>query len=222
MKDASLTLIVGRRGSGKTHLSRAVISQFSRVVAFDPLAEYRGKRGWVCCDDRPSVLKAIRRKWRTGFQVSYVPPAGGEIEALHFLSVMLWEIQAAYLVGRSREKICLLIEEANLSLPVTALPRDRSGALRLINQGRHAGIEMVAVTQRPALVSAHYRGNAERSYLFPLASANDVTAIGQMIGREHVQRLRTLQQFNFLLWENAQIRPGVTLRQGGFSLKSPI
>jgi hypothetical protein len=222
MKDAALTLIVGRRGSGKTHLSRAVIDKFQRVVAFDPLGEYRGKRGWRSCDDRKTMLGHIVKNWNAGFQVSYIPPAGGELEALHFVSDLLWQIQEKYRNGKSSDKICLLIEEANLSIPTTAFPRDRASALRLINQGRHAGIEMVAVTQRPALVNASYRANAFRTYVFPLADDNDVQTAMRMIGRQHSNRLRTMLPYNFLLWENAKLYPGVTLPKGGFQLKSPI
>ena len=64
VKDAELTLVVGRRGSGKSTLTKGLLKQ-AQGYRSDPQAEYGG-RGWVRCDVA-FILKEMRKRWASDF-----------------------------------------------------------------------------------------------------------------------------------------------------------
>lgn len=213
IKDAELLLVVGRRGSGKSTLTKGLLKGRPKVVAFDPRAEYGG-RGWTVAYTRTEVLKAMKRDWARGFHIAYVPPAGEEIEALHKLTLICWAAQSPYEDGRDPRKLTLVVEEADLSFPATRLPSDLSGMQRVVNQGRHVGIEAIAVTQRPALISKNFRGNVATSYVFPLADEDDQMAMLKKLGSGWRERLRTLANHRCLMHRDGQVTLMAVARDG--------
>jgi hypothetical protein len=172
VKDARCILVTGRRGSGKTTLVQTLIEGCPALIAFDPIGQYAREFGWA----RAATLDELHRKlsgiWGQGFKIAF-SPAGDFARELHRLSVYLWAAQVLYETGRTRRKLSLVVEEMNLSFPVTRLPDGCQGFLRLVLQGRHRGIEIIGVTQRPALVSADFRGNVAETYVFALGYAED-------------------------------------------------
>lgn len=214
IKDAELFLVVGRRGSGKSTLTKGLLKGRPKVVVFDPRNEYGAASGWTVAYTRTEVLKAMKRNWARGFHIAYVPEAGNEIEALHKLTLICWAAQSPYEDGRDTRKLTLVIEEADLSYPATALPRDLSGMQRVVNQGRHVGIEVIAVTQRPALISRNFRGNVATSYVFPLADEDDQIAVLKKLGSAWKERLRTLANHHCLMCRDGQVTPMAASRDG--------
>ncbi|MFA7638013.1 MAG: hypothetical protein WCY02_01760 [Parvibaculum sp.] len=213
-KDAELIQIFGRRGSGKSTLTKGLLKGRPKVVVFDPRAEYGALRGFTAAYTRTDVLKAMKRGWARGFHIAYVPEAGQEIEALHKLTSICWAAQSPYEEGRDPRKLTLVIEEADLSYPVTRLPSHFSGMQRVVNQGRHVGIECIAVSQRPAQISATYRANVATSYLFALAADVDRQEMLRLIGRDYADRLRSLPPYRALVHENGQVS-GIEVRPSG-------
>ena len=212
-KDAELIGVFGRRGSGKSTLAKALLKGRPKVVAFDPRAEYAG-RGWTKVGDRAGVLKAMKARWSKGFKIAYVPPGGGELEALHFLSMLCWQAQAPYDSGNDQRKLTLVVEEADLSIPNHALAADRRGIQRVINQGRHVGLEVIAVSQRPGLVSSTFRANCARTYVFTLPNPADVKAAAEMVGHEAVHTLKSLEPYSFAIIQDGKLSTGRTTRNG--------
>jgi len=101
--------------------------------------------------------------WRLALTVA------GDFELeLHKLSVYLWHAQAPYESGRDRKKLTLIVEEMDLSVPNHATPKGMGGFKRLVLQGRHRGVEIIGVTQHPALVPIWFRINCAERYLFAL------------------------------------------------------
>lgn len=119
----------------------------------------------------------MREQWSRGFHIAYVPRSD-YVGELHRLSVFLFAAMKGYGPSAPR-KLTLMVEEANLSIPVTKLPADRQGIMSLTLQGRHRGIELIAVTQRPALVSKDFRGMCAETYVFPLGNEDDRRAFGR-------------------------------------------
>lgn len=204
-----MTLVVGRRGSGKSTRVKAMIGDINRVVVFDPQDEYAAENRKVTrCETVAAVLKAIKAGWQKGFMIAYIPVAGNEPAELHRLVAMLWRVQANYIAGTDARKLALVVEEMDLSFPVSSLPAELNGMARACNQGRHAGLEIIGVTQRPALVSSTFRGNISEMYIFALAFANDRASILQMIGREHDAALLSLEDHHYLRFANGSVAPG--------------
>lgn len=169
--DARCVFVTGRRGSGKTTYIQHAIEAAPRAICFDPVGQYAREFRWPLARDlqQLNALVGERWRWRAPWRIAYTPDgAASPVIELHKLSVYLWHVMLPYERGRDRRKLALIVEEMNLSLPVYALPEDRRGFQRLILQGRHRGLELFGVTQRPALVSADFRSAAAETIIFPL------------------------------------------------------
>lgn len=204
IKNAELSLVVGRRGSGKSTKVKSMIAHKSRVIVFDPQDEYseagftHGKTG--------DLLRAyLAERWDGEFRAAYVPPANRETMALDVLAKFILQIQEPYRADQDDRQITLVIEEMNLGYPVQALPAHLDGMARICNQGRHYGVNVIGVTQRPALVSTTFRGNISEAFIFPLSWGEDKGAMLQMLGREHADQLNQLLDYHCLHWRNGQV-----------------
>lgn len=209
VKDAECVAVFGRRGSGKSTLvKRQFVKGARRLIVFDPMGEYarevRGVRGFTS-------LRAlgchVASRWSMGFKVAYTP-GSDEIGALHRLSAFLWEACEGYEGGRDRTKTTLIVEEANLGFPSTMLPPGRDGFRRLILQGRHRGVEIVGVTQRPAKVHPDFRSNCSRLYVFALADHVDVQAMTQIVGPAEARAIRVQENHHYTVIEGGRIERG--------------
>lgn len=214
IKDAELTLIVGKRGSGKSTITKGLIKGREKVVVFDPRAEYA--RGSTC-RTLDQVRQVMRAGWARGFELSYIPPAGNEPAALHALVRFLWAAQAPYERGLDPRKLTLVIEEMNLGYPVHALPADLRGMDKAVNQGRHVGLELVGVTQRPALVSMNFRSQVSSTYLFALEEEDDVKLMARKFGRGLEDRIRNLPKYHCLMRHDGKVTGFKTTRNGKLS-----
>lgn len=207
-RDAKCLAVFGRRGSGKSTLVKSLLRGVERVIVFDPMDEYAAEvPGFVRAESVSAALKIMARRWGGGFRIALVVPED-HAGQLHRLSGFLWRATEPYKAGRDRRKVWLVVEEMNLSVPSMALPKGQRGFERLILQGRHHGIELVGVSQRPALVSATFRGNAAVTYCFALAGHVDVQAVGQIVGPSHGGRLKTLPDHTYLKIENGAVSEG--------------
>jgi|JI10StandDraft_1071094.scaffolds.fasta_scaffold06962_8 hypothetical protein len=204
MKDASLIAIYGRRGTGKTTLARSLVAKKRRLVVYDPTEEYSRDRGIIRADGIDKVRDIMTQKWKQGFRIAYVPPAGKEVAGLHHLCNLLMAAQRAYYDGQGGQQITLLVEEMNLSYPVTALPAQYPGMPNVASRGRHYGIEVIGVTQRPAEVSTRFRENCAE--VFCLALAGDISrkTVAKDIGNAALaERLAGLRPYEYLRWNQA-------------------
>ena len=208
VKDRYIRFVVGRQGSGKTTMVQSMVEASDRLVVFDPRDEYAESMGLFRVSTYGHIDAAMRAGWGDGFRVAFVPSSGIELTQLHNLCRMLWQAQANYEAGLDGRKLTLVVEEMDLSYPARPLPADSQGMTRLCNQGRHVGINLIGVTQRPTLVSLTFRGNANETWVFPLGWADDQAAILSMIGREHKEKLRDLKNHSFIRYSDGQVLEG--------------
>ncbi len=203
VKDARCIAVYGRRGSGKTTLVQSLLADCQRVVCFDPLGQYAREFRWPGAASLQQVHSLVQMGWRDGFRIAYTP-AMDYVGALHSLSLYLWHAQEPYDRGRDRRKLVLVVEEMNLSYPARQLPSDLGGFPRLVLQGRHRGIEIIGVTQRPALVSADFRGMVAESYVFPLGWDED----RRVFGRSLAPAIGALANHHYLRVVDGRAEPG--------------
>lgn len=217
-KTSTLDLVVGRRGSGKSRFVKEKIADQKRLVIFDPVGEY-GRDGIVDFHTaKASELRAhLAAHWNDEFRAAFVPPPSWPMEALHSLGAFLLACQRPYSEladdglpddPSNPKPITLVVEEMNLGYPATALPRELYAMPTITLQGRHYGINVIGVTQRPALISKDFRANILRLVTFPLAEVDDADAVLKKIGREHADELRNLRDYHYLDFANGKVRAG--------------
>lgn len=200
--DASVTLIYGRRGSGKSTYAKENFTQ--RVIAFDPQGEYPGAVV-MAGDDITPLAKAAARDWAS-FRLAWRMGLSDDLadgkdypEELHRLAKQVWRLQAGF--GRDHnDQVTLLIDEANLSVPVERMVKGSRAIMELALQGRHRGINLVAVTQRPALISADLRGQASEVITFALAQPDDMAIMRKIMQSADVDRLASMPDHHYLRW----------------------
>ncbi len=201
-KDAALSLVIGRRGSGKTTMVKQLIASKSALVVFDPRREYAAEIGATQVETLPAMVDAIRAGWQSGFKVAYVPKAGQEPAELHAVCSALWAIQRPYELSQDSRKLCLVVDEMSLSYPTYALPADLDGMPRIVNQGRHVGIEVIGLTQKPANIAATFREQIEYLYVFAMTAGPSRDWVIQEIGRERKDQLGGLVAHQYIYIEN--------------------
>ena len=174
--------VFGRRGSGKTTFARSLAADAEKAVVFDPMGDYRG-RPWRAATTRQAFLESvIDGVRRSDLHIAYTPNLGDTadlIDEAAFVAGIVRKIQRGF-PHRDDAPLMLVIDEANLAYPEK---RARSRAVApitaLILQGRHAGIGVTFVTQRPALIGMDARSQAAETYCFALSHPADLVAISQ-------------------------------------------
>lgn len=201
-----VAFVCGRRGSGKTTLARRLLGDRRRVVVFDPLGEwctfsaFRGGRA----DTLVELRELLKRRWHS-FRVAYVPE-GDLVAQLDGLARFLWEAQAPYPACGT---LALVIDEANLGIPNQRLRAGLAGMSKLTLQGRHRGVALLAISQRPALVSVDFRGSAHRTFAFALPAPQDRQALAAQLGRA-AQQLGALPDRRFIVEQAGLVTTGST------------
>ncbi len=207
VKDARCIAIYGRRGSGKSTRTKALIAKAPRVVVFDPMGEYAGERGFVRAGSLAAVRDRMRSGWGRGFKIAYVPT--GDFQRMgHGLARLVWQAQEPYFQGRDARQILMVYEEMNITYPAHKLPSQYYGIGQATLQGRHRGIGVIGVTQRPALISMDFRGNVSETYVFTLGTRDDLRAVAEVYSDASITGLKALRPHEFIRLSDDGAVPG--------------
>ena len=108
-------------------------------------------------------------------------------------------MQSGYMAETSKAKITLVVDEMDLSFPSGIRQRNpKHGFLGLCLRGRHYGINLVGISQRPKLVDISFRANMSAVYLFMLAEPDDIDVAIKLVGREYAQTFRNLNKYQYV------------------------
>ena len=203
--DGKRTLIIGASGRGKSTKAKVLCKDYNRLIVFDTEEEYARDPAYIPCEKLSHVRDVLKSNWnnKCGFKIAFVPEASAETTELHHLCKLLMHLQEPYKRGTDDRQIGLVVEEMDLSFPDTQLPRAINGQKSCALRGRKRGINMIGITQRPALVSTSFRGNADEMYVFGLATGNDYKAVASVIGKEHEPLIRELQPHEYIKWDSS-------------------
>jgi len=220
VKDAKRNAIWGMTGSGKSTLARELAADFSHVIALDPAGDWGLEPGWKAVTTIAQAEHAIAAGMAGGFKVAWRPTFSTG-QALDALSRALMAVQEPYRLGHANRKICLMIDEMAEAYSNSDQQRaDREGFRQLILQGRHYGVEIVGISQRPQDVGARFRDNAQVTYCFALPYQNARQPIAQMIGKK-ADDLISLERGHYLRIEGAVVSHGETRQPGKAQASKP-
>lgn len=146
---ADLTAVIGASGSGKSlWVKQALRRRPSRLLVWDPMREY------------DHLATPVTEVSHLIAQLSIVGTAGGfclvfQPSGVPRIAARQFDVICAAALAVTR---CTFIAEelAGVTKPGSSPP----GWLRVVTQGRHAGLRVIGTTQRPALVDKTFLDNA--------------------------------------------------------------
>ena len=202
--------IYGGTGSGKSTLAKMIIKRLPKVVVMDPMNEYKGQ-GWRSAHSVSDLRRVMAAQWAKGpVRASLNCPGGSEATAGE-VAELLWQAQATF--PKDPRELTFVIDEANMFYPnKPGLP---AALNRVTLQGRHRGINLLVITQRPSRISTDLRGQATQVNAFQLPGPHDRRAVEEVC--EGVgDAVRILRKFEFIRIEGAQFSKFKTYKNGTF------
>lgn len=194
--NAPIRVCLGIRGYGKTTAALALSREAPRLLAYDPFGEHEALR-MTLSEAADYLIEAERHQRLDKFRIGIYPYEDDEPRKI---AVLAWEIAT-----RCPDGLVLVLEEADQIAPVTGVSPD---VARLVSQGRHVNLEIIATTRRPAEVARILTANAAEYYIFRIQEPGDLTYLRSVIGPEATARVAELPEYAFVYWTPAGWREG--------------
>jgi energy-coupling factor transporter ATP-binding protein EcfA2 len=184
--EKKITLIFGKRGSGKSYLARYLVRSEKRLIVYDTLHEF--SEG-VVFEDRFEFLKFWRQVYRGNFRIIYRPTNPiAEFPALADLIFRLGDCT-------------VYIEEIDSFMTPHTIGSEFCG---LVQRGRHKRISLIGITQRPFGIHRLLTSQAKEIFIFNTNEPRDREYLRDLLGQEIEPMLDSLQQYEYLRWQDGQ------------------
>jgi len=174
---------VGHKGSGKSYLAKKIAKEYKgRVLLFDLNGEYgssgpEGIPGLKCFDSLQTYFAWIRlgnkaRKCAIG---------------------ATWQTFEAFCKYAFSLGNCMVIIEEVSNYTTEA--RSSRAFRSLYDRSRHADIELVVITSRPAYLPPPFRGQVDEWLAFQTSEPRDLDFWRECKGKKAAEEIRKLKQF---------------------------
>lgn len=180
--------ICGNSGTGKSSAIKAELKNHKRVLIFDPDDEYGALRGFVRVTNTTQLIDILYANKIANKKIAFVAEGS---KAFAF-----W-CDAAFVWGD-----CLAVAEEIADVTTTSKAPPAWG--RLIRRGRKYGVQIVAVTQRPAEADKTILANAAYIQCFALGRNLDRVAICKEINVD-VKTLSSLIPLEYLYYKRSDL-----------------
>lgn len=204
--------IAGAKGWGKSTLARELTGRDKRRIVLDPSGDW--ERSGLAGTSRLSVVsETIARNWQRGFAIVYRAPVGSENVELARLAMLLH----AYLVERglyrrrASDELTVIVDEmADAYSTADQQSRACRWTRKMVAQGRHWGVSLVGISQRPQDVSAQFRDLSDEYYAFALHSDTGQRAVIDAMGRANGAAYLSLGKHEYLAKRAGVVSRGKT------------
>lgn len=176
-------LAVGQTGMGKTTWVRNYISNLTRVIV--AAAGFAGDYNIEEAPDFKTLTEKIKRPF---FRIAYSPR--------YYEWPFVFE--AARISGETSGPLHLVMEEAYRAGDTREMPEYDEA----VNQGRHWGLSLIAISTRAAKLPTDYKAQVTRIIAFRQHLPNDIDYLEDIIG-EDAYELQNLKPFAYLDWTPA-------------------
>lgn len=195
--ESNVQLIFGRKGSGKSTLGENLMSVYRRVIFFDFLNEHsksakfkvRSARDFIAFDKKHPNTSVIFASYTFEDESEH----SEEVEAI---------LNYLYKTGENTDKnaeTVLFFEEGQFYFPEKLLTFTLK---KIITGGRHAQLNMIITTQRPAQISKALVSSADIVYMSFIWEKNDYEYIKRSFPQEVVSKFEFLHDGKFLKYSN--------------------
>ena len=183
-----ITVVFGRRGSGKTTYVKEQIAEHGRVIVWDPLGEY----GDICTvfDDGDPFLDALERAQKQCFRLALMPS-----EPLDELFDQF--CRAAWVVG----DVLAVVEEVSMVATATHVP---ASFAKIIRQGRHRAVSILAAAQRPSEVPRALTAQGSELVSFAQDEPIDQQYLRRYGGAALADRCQGLPRYEYAAWRASE------------------
>lgn len=192
--DASITTILGMRGCGKSTLTNKLAESHPRKIVFDFVQEWNDGTHYVTSvDEFNNIFREIFHNPSYTIIVRFDFGVASET----IIDIQTSITKLIYLVGRDSEvETCIIFEEAQFYFPTHGLHPNN---MHLLTTGRHAYINIIANTQRPASLSKLLLSQSKELYIGSLYEMNDIKYLIDCVG-ELALEARNLRPFEFIYY----------------------
>lgn len=179
-----ITLIFGKRGSGKSFLTRKMIQDLKRLLIYDSIGEYT--QGVIITD-----LVQLKEFWGKvypgNFRIIYQPvDPEGDFDSL------CCEVCAC-------KNLTFVVEELDRYARPLAMSRPFK---EVVQRGRHYRVELIGITQRPHGIDKLLTSQAKQMFIFNTTEPRDIDYFKDVVGYEVVKKIAALQQYEYVKWQD--------------------
>jgi len=206
LKD-SLTLLFGKPWTGKTERMLHEIRQERRVLLVDPKCSQLSQlRGWEHV--WPEVQATLDSKgvslWTDDRVLHSLSSEKPFRTIVHFRNFHRVQLNLLCRVAMGVKNCVLAIDELSLFVPpgpAGALPANITSA---VVSGSHDGLRIIGTSQRPSLVHATLRANANRMLMYRVTEPADVDALRSYLPLDFYDVLPRLPDFVCVDWHDGR------------------
>lgn len=175
----SVRIVLGKSGSGKTTLTRSLIGEMRRVVIIDPMDQFPDAPALTVSGLHHEIATLpLRQDYRARLIITGVP-------AFDYVArLVLW-----------RGDLTLLVDEVDI---FASSPMLRE----IVMRGRHARVNLIATSRRPAEVPRDLTSQASELYSFRQAEPRDLDYLRKYFGSSVTDQLPTLSEFSYLRYRD--------------------
>lgn len=179
--------IVGRRGCGKTTLSRRVQSNWAKQVVLDPVGEYSDGLIFNSLDSFSKKMIELKENNAQAFRLIFrFNPENEDHETM-----MNAVLRVCYAFGNLQ----VVIEEVQY---FTTTGKIAPYLKTCLFMGRHKGLSMVFVTQRPGQLNKNILSQSRHVFAGSLHDQNDIGYLANFLGPEFSKQLPNLKIGDFI------------------------
>jgi len=182
LADADIIALFGGSGSGKSFLARKITKNDKRLLIFDVMGEYGDH-----AKTAHSMSQMVQMMKKSSFRIAFQPRFA--TLAQDFAAFC----RISYLAGNLR----VLVEELNTVTEANRAPPDWRN---ITSRGRHRGMHVIGISQRPAGVDKDFIANATQGAAGRLRYEADQKALMPVLGRDAV-KLGQIPPRKFMAWQ---------------------
>jgi DNA helicase HerA-like ATPase len=188
MSEKKITLIFGKRGTGKSYLAAKLIEAERRLLIYDTLSEY--ENGVIFDTEQAGQFNEFwRHVYRRNFRLIYRPlNPQDEIDEIAELVFALGDMT-------------FLVEEVDCYCTSYQIS---DAFAHIIQRGRHKNISLIGVTQRPFGIHRLLTSQAKEIYVFGTNEPRDREYLRLLLGEQIEAKLDQLQQYEYVRWQEGK------------------
>lgn len=189
-------VVMGRKGYGKTTVSRKIQGAFSRIVVVDVNREYEARYEFEAVAKNFEELSQAILKFqhRPRFKIVYQPDMGNAVES---------EFNEVCGLVFAMGNVLFVVEEVHVLVGTKGMSENFR---RIIFLGRHEGVALLITSQRPARIHKDILSQADHIFAGASHEANDIKYLREVMGdcADDLKLLKKTSSFREFLW----FRPG--------------